>query len=161
MSSCLLAFLVCRNTENIKSEGELLMGNLQTAEAIEMEPIEVTEEVEVTEQEENVNTLEQEKQELQKETERLEREKIELDNLRLQLQLEERGFGFAKEFVEKFGLAKTPIEKVDTLAELINEVKLDMGFKPKEVAKQDDYTAHKQNGDAKGMIASKFAKLFK
>ncbi|MFJ3388601.1 MULTISPECIES: hypothetical protein [unclassified Lysinibacillus] len=137
------------------------MENLQTAEAIERESIEVTEEVEVTEQEQNVNPLEQEKQELQKETKRLEREKIELENLRLQLQLEERGFGFAKEFVETFGLAKTPIEKVDALTELINEVKLDMGFKPKEVAKQDDYTAHKKNGDAKGMIASKFTKIFK
>ncbi|UPW81776.1 hypothetical protein [Lysinibacillus sp. Ag94] len=137
------------------------MENLQTAEAIERESIEVTEGVEVTEQEQNVNPLEQEKQELQKETKRLEREKIELENLRLQLQLEERGFGFAKEFVETFGLAKTPIEKVDALTELINEVKLDMGFKPKEVAKQDDYTAHKKNGDAKGMIASKFTKIFK
>lgn len=161
MSSCLLAFLVCRNMENTKSEGELLMGNLQTAEAIEMNSIEVIEEVEVTEQEQSVNSFEYEKLELQKETERLEQEKIELENLRLQLQLEERGFGFAKEFVEKFSLTKTPIEKVDALAELINEVKLEMGFKPKEVAKQDDYTAHKQNDDAKGMIASKFEKLFK
>ncbi|TKI53188.1 hypothetical protein FC756_25280 [Lysinibacillus mangiferihumi] len=137
------------------------MENLQTAEVTEMESIEVADTNEAPLQEQQGNPLEQERQELLEEIERLEQEKVQYENLRLQLQLEERGFGYAKEFVEQFGFAKTPAEKVDALAQLINEVKLDIGFKPKEVAKQDDYTAHKQNGDAKGMIASKFSKLFK
>lgn len=140
------------------------MENLQTAEVsevTEMESIEVAETIEVPQQERRLESLKQEKQELLKEVERLEQEKVQYENLRLQLQLEERGFGFAKEFVEKYGFAKTPIERIDALAELINEVKVDMGFKPKGVAKQDDYTAHQQKGDAKGMIASKFSKLFK
>ncbi|MDM5249029.1 hypothetical protein [Lysinibacillus sp. G4S2] len=137
------------------------MENLQKEESVEMESIKVVEEVEATVQEQQENPLEQEKQELQKEIERLEQEKFELENQRLQIMLEKHGISFAKEYMEKYGYAKTADERLDVITQLLNEIKIDMGFKPKEVAKQDDYTAHKQNGDAKGMIASKFAKLFK
>jgi len=137
------------------------MENLQTAEVTEMESIEIAETNEVINQEQQESPLEQEKQELQKEIERLEQEKFELENQRLQIMLEKHGMSFAKEYMEKYGYAKTADERLDVITQLLNEIKIDMGFKPKEVAKQDDYTAHKKNGDAKGMIASKFAKLFK
>ncbi|AMO34307.1 hypothetical protein J2D69_06875 [Lysinibacillus sphaericus] len=131
------------------------MENLQTEESVEMvaevveAPVEQTEEqaVDYDAIQDQAKQLEIEKQQLKEDT--------------LKFRLEQEGLGFAKDFATTYSPTENIEKQIEMIQQLIAEIKLDMGFKPKEVAKQDDYTAHKQNGDAKGMIASKFAKLFK
>ncbi|ACA39529.1 hypothetical protein Bsph_1940 [Lysinibacillus sphaericus C3-41] len=151
----LISFFIRENTEKFISEGGLLMENLQTEESVEMvaevveAPVEQTEEqaVDYDAIQDQAKQLEIEKQQLKEDT--------------LKFRLEQEGLGFAKDFATTYSPTENIEKQIEMIQQLIAEIKLDMGFKPKEVAKQDDYTAHKQNGDAKGMIASKFAKLFK
>lgn len=131
------------------------MENLQTEETVEMVVEEVEAPVEQTvEQSVDFDVI-------QEQAKQLEIEKQQLKEDTLKFRLEQEGLGFAKDFATTYSPTENIEKQIEMIQRLIAEIKLDMGFKPKEVAKQDDYTAHKQNGDAKGMIASKFAKLFK
>ncbi|MGE7694692.1 hypothetical protein ACQKNC_11310 [Lysinibacillus sp. NPDC094177] len=98
---------------------------------------------------------------IQEQAKQLEAEKQQLKEDTLKLRLEQEGLGFAKDFATSYSPSENIEKQVDMILQLIAEIKVDMGFKPKEVAKQDDYTAHQQKGDAKSMIASKLSKLFK
>jgi hypothetical protein len=132
------------------------MENLQTAEVTE-----VTEVIEPVAPVEQTAEPEQSMEAIQEQTKRLEIEKQKLKEDTLKFRLEQEGIGFAKDFATTYSPTENIEKQIEMIQRLIAEIKVDMGFKPKEVAKQDDYTAHKQNGDAKGMIASKFSKLFK
>ncbi|MGG2111785.1 hypothetical protein ABFY60_14870 [Lysinibacillus pakistanensis] len=133
------------------------MENLQTEESVEMvaEVVETVAPVEQTEEQ----AIEYDA--IQDQAKQLEIEKQQLKEDTLKFRLEQEGLGFAKGFATTYSPTENIEKQIEMIQQLIAEIKLDMGFMPKEVAKQDDYTAHKQNGDAKGMIASKFAKLFK
>ncbi|MFJ8460910.1 hypothetical protein ACIQ57_17465 [Lysinibacillus xylanilyticus] len=133
------------------------MENLQTEESVEMvaEVVETVAPVEQTEEQAVDYDA------IQDQAKQLEIEKQQLKEDTLKFRLEQEGLGFAKDFATTYSPTENIEKQIEMIQQLIAEIKLDMGFKPKEVAKQDDYTAHKQNGDAKGMIASKFAKLFK
>lgn len=50
---------------------------------------------------------------------------------------------------------------IETLSNALNEYKVDNAYVPKDHAVEDEYEKYSQNKDAKGMIASKFSKLFK
>lgn len=131
------------------------MENLQTKETVEM----VVEEVEAPVEQ----TVEQsvDYDVIQEQAKQLEIEKQQLKEDTLKFRLEQEGLGFAKDFATTYSPTENIEKQIEMIQRLIAEIKLDMGFKPKEVAKQDEYTAHQQKGDAKGMIASKFSKLFK
>ncbi len=131
------------------------MENLQTAEITEVEVVEPVAPVE--------QTVEQvvDYEAIQEQTKQLEIEKQQLKEDTLKFRLEQEGIGFAKDFATTYSSEETTEKQIEMIQQLVAEIKLDMGFKPKEVAKQDEYTAHQQKGDAKGMIASKFSKLFK
>lgn len=133
------------------------MENLQTEESVEMvaEVVETVAPVELTEEQAVDYDA------IQDQAKQLDIEKQQLKEDTLKFRLEQEGLGFAKGFATTYSPTENIEKQIELIQQLIAEIKLDMGFKPKEVAKQDDYTAHKQNGDAKGMIASKFAKLFK
>ncbi|MGN4127402.1 hypothetical protein ACMGD3_20675 [Lysinibacillus sphaericus] len=133
------------------------MENLQTEESVEMlaEIVETVAPVKQTEE------LAVDYDAIQDQAKQLEIEKQQLKEDTLKFRLEQEGLGFAKGFATTYSPTENIEKQIEMIQQLIAEIKLDMGFMPKEVAKQDDYTAHKQNGDAKGMIASKFAKLFK
>lgn len=131
------------------------MENLQTEETVEMVVEEVEAPVEQTvEQSVDYNVI-------QEQAKQLEIEKQQLKEDTLKFRLEQEGLGFAKDFATTYSPTENIEKQIEMIQRLIAEIKLDMGFKPKEVAKQDEYTAHQQKGDAKGMIASKFSKLFK
>ncbi|WP_223553419.1 hypothetical protein [Lysinibacillus sphaericus] len=131
------------------------MENLQTKETVEM----VVEEVEAPVEQ----TVEQsvDYDVIQEQAKQLEIEKQQLKEDTLKFRLEQEGLGFAKDFATTYSPTENIEKQIEMIQRLIAEIKLDMGFKPKEVPKQDEYTAHQQKGDAKGMIASKFSKLFK
>lgn len=137
------------------------MENLQTEESVEMvaEVVETVAPVEQTE--EQAIEYDAIQDAIQDQAKQLEIEKQQLKEDTLKFRLEQEGLGFAKGFATTYSPTENIEKQIEMIQQLIAEIKLDMGFMPKEVAKQDDYTAHKQNGDAKGMIASKFAKLFK
>ncbi|QJX61017.1 hypothetical protein HLK66_04725 [Niallia circulans] len=49
---------------------------------------------------------------------------------------------------------------IETLNTFVNELKVSMGYVPSEHNKQSEYSAAESKKDTKGMIASKFSKLF-
>ncbi|MCJ7841770.1 hypothetical protein MUB24_12845 [Lederbergia sp. NSJ-179] len=50
---------------------------------------------------------------------------------------------------------------VKQLTKIVNDIKLSVGYVPKENAKQDDYDLHTKNKDTKSMIGSKLSRIFK
>ncbi len=50
---------------------------------------------------------------------------------------------------------------IDNLTKIMNEMKIENSYQPKDNAKQDAYSIHSKNKDTKNMIGSKLANLFK
>lgn len=52
-------------------------------------------------------------------------------------------------------------EVMAKLTKIMNDMKIEQSYQPKDNAKQDAYTVHAKNKDTKNMIGSKLANLFK
>lgn len=133
------------------------MENLQAVEVIEL----VAEEVATVAPVEQAVEKAVDYDAIQEQAKQLEIEKQQLKEDTLKFRLEQKGLGFAKDFATSYSPAENIENQIDMIQRLIAEIRLDIGFMPKEVARRDEYTARKKNGDAKGMIASKFSRLFK
>lgn len=134
------------------------MENLVEEKLEQTEVIDAVEEVKTTDIESDgkldYDVILEKTKELELQTELLRKET-------LNLRLEREGLAVAKDFANDFAVTQDVDKQVDMIKQLVNEIKLSIGYVPKEQAKQDEYVARQQKGDAKGMIASKFSKLFK
>ncbi|MEQ2466172.1 hypothetical protein [Niallia hominis] len=83
----------------------------------------------------------------------------ELWNKEVSLSLKEHGLeSFAS--IVKVSNEEELKEVITTLNTFVNELKVSMGYVPNDHNKQSEYTAAESKKDTKGMIASKFSKLF-
>lgn len=78
-----------------------------------------------------------------------------------EISLELKSAGLEK-FADFFNVQKVEDlqPKIETFQTLINELKVEMGYKPENHKQTDEYSVHEKKKDTQGMIASKFSKLF-
>ncbi|MCB7071385.1 hypothetical protein LIZ76_15780 [Caldibacillus sp. 210928-DFI.2.22] len=83
----------------------------------------------------------------------------ELFDKEIQLTLKENGLEQFKDIV-KVANDDELKETVKKLNKIVNNIKIEVGYVPKDNAKDNEYDVFAKNKDTKGMIATKLSKLF-
>ncbi|OXS67233.1 hypothetical protein [Priestia filamentosa] len=91
-------------------------------------------------------------------------QQAEFNQQKISFAIEKAGLTEFAEFLQVDDLEKLE-DKINSFNDLLtnvkNQVKVELGYKPADHRKDDEYSVFEQNKDVRGMIGTKFAKLFK